>query len=424
MLHIEHPRVKELLLEGNFGLEKESLRITQDGFLSQVRDPFAGEKNIVKDFSECQCEINTNVETSAQKALDALYTYTVQIQKKLAHLEEPEYLWPFSNPPYIRNEKEIPVAIYEGKDAYKSEYREYLSDRYGRYKMVLSGIHINYSFGESLLKEDFKYSDFTDFQDYKNSLYLCLAQRVAAYGWIINALCSASPIMDSSYSEKGVLGQSSFNGMASTRCSELGYWNSFSPIFNYSNLSSYVKSIQRYVDEELIVAPSELYYPVRLKPRGINSLEALLEKGVDHIELRNVDLNPLCKEGLDIRDLEFVQLFLVWLASSDLMEFSSKDQVQAVQNYKNAAHYDLKTVKIVLPDGESFSVVKACLKVIDKMKEFYKDDSSEIQSILNFEEEKLLNPEKRYAWILRKEYEEDFVQKGLCLAEKRQKEAI
>ena len=44
--------------------------------------------------------------------------------------------------------------------------------------------------------------------------------------------------------------------------------------------------------------------------------------------------------------------------------------------------------------------------------------------ILSFEEEKLENPEKRYAWILRKEYEKDFVSKGLKWALKQQEEAI
>ncbi|MCD7833403.1 MAG: hypothetical protein LUH00_05375 [Lachnospiraceae bacterium] len=48
--------------------------------------------------------------------------------------------------------------------------------------------------------------------------------------------------------------------------------------------------------------------------------------------------------------------------------FSDRDQVQAVQNYKNAAHYDLKTVSITVPNGEFYSVAhaKAELPVIEK----------------------------------------------------------
>ena len=47
-----------------------------------------------------------------------------------------------------------------------------------------------------------------------------------------------------------------------------------------------------------------------------------------------------------------------------------KDQVQAVQNFKNAAHYDLKTVKIVMPDSSAHSVVKAAKRIIAAMEEF------------------------------------------------------
>lgn len=62
------------------------------------------------------------------------------------------------------------------------------------------------------------------------------------------------------------------------------------------------------------------------------------------------DLNPLTEAGVDERDIVFAQLLPVWLAALPKRPFTKKDQVQAVQNFKNAAHYDLKTVKIVDPD--------------------------------------------------------------------------
>lgn len=420
MFHIEQTSVKDLLLTGNFGLEKESLRIDHQGYLAHSIDPFVGHKNIVKDFAECQCEINTNVCSSAEKAIEELYEHTKFILKTLE--AKGEYLWPFSNPPYIRSEKDIPVAIFENaKD--KEDYRHYLSNRYGRYKMSLSGIHINYSFSDALLEEDYKFNSEISFFEYKNKVYLDLAQKVVAFGWILTPICAASSILDSSYQEKGVFGQSIFNGMASTRCSELGYWNTFSPIFDYSNVINYANSIQQYVDDKLIAQASELYYPVRLKPRGVNSLETLKKEGINHIELRSIDLNPLCKEGLNIKDLKFVQLFLVWLASTEFNGLTSKDQIQAIQNFKNAAHYDLKTVKITLPSFESLSVVRAALDVLGFMKDFYKGNDEALE-LIHFEETKFIEPENRYAWIIRKEYETDFVQKGLQLAKERQKEAM
>ena len=423
VLHADHPKIRELLLRGNFGLEKESLRIDEGGFLSHTPHPFPEDDHIVRDFCENQTEINTSVTHSAAEAVQALAGHDRKIQKTLKRLPQREYLWPFSNPPYIRNEADIPVARFYGEEASKTEYREYLSDRYGRYKMTFSGIHVNYSFDETLLREDFALSGEADFDEYKNQLYVVLAEKAAAYGWLLVAATAASPLMDSSFVEKGKFDTDTFNGLASTRCSELGYWNYFAPIFDYDNIRAYADSIQYYVDAGLLRFPTELYYPIRLKPRGQNKLETLRNQGVDHIELRMFDLNPLAPSGIEERDLSFAQLFLVWLASTPRETFSIKAQVQAVQNFKNAAHYDLKTVKIVPPNGEVCSVADAALHVLDRMAEFYRDFPEPVQAVLNFQREKFLDAENRYAWKIRRAFDGGFVKKGLALARQRQENA-
>lgn len=428
MLHIEDQNIQKLLLKGNVGLEKESLRVDEEGFMAHTKDPFSGNKHITRDFSENQTEINTPAMNSPEEAVEALMKYYREIQKVLSELPEREYLWPFSNPPKIRNEEDIPIAQFEGDLASKTEYREYLSDRYGRYKMTFSGIHFNYSFDEKLLKTDFALSGQTDYTEYKNELYVTLAERVAAYGWLITAITAASPLMDESFVEKKIYNKDNFNGMASVRCSELGYWNMFAPIFDYSNVRNYADSIQKYVDDGLIRYASELYYPIRLKPPGENNLKRLRENGVDHIELRMFDLNPLLETGIDIRDVKFAQYFLIWLAGTERQPFSNKDQVQAVQNFKNAAHFDLKTVKIVVPNGEVYSVADAALNVIGFMKEFYNsfeaEYSEEVREILAFEEAKFLDHTNRYAWLVKDIYSNSFAEKGLELARVRQEQAI
>lgn len=422
MLHIEDDQVRQLLLKGNFGLEKESLRVDEEGFLSHTRHPFPDDEHIVRDFCENQTEINTPVTHSPQEAVASMEHYYQKIQRVLRQKTPREYLWPFSNPPYIRNENDVPVAIFEGGRASKTEYREYLSDRYGRYKMAFSGIHFNYSFAEELLQRDFALSGEEDYREYKNQFYVVLAERAVAYGWLMVAVTAASPLLDSSFVEKGKFDQDHFSGMASVRCGEMGYWNYFAPILDYTDVRSYADSIQRYVDEGLLRSPTELYYPIRLKPRGNNVLSVLREQGVDHIELRMFDLNPLVPCGVDVRDVSFAQLLLVWLAGTPRQPFSPKDQVQAVQNFKNAAHYDLKTVKIVVPNGEVYSVAEAALKVLGMMREFYRDYPEDIQKILDFETEKFLDGENRYAWKIRREFSGGYVKKGLKLAKKRQEE--
>lgn len=424
MLHTDNKKVKNLLLKGEFGLEKESLRVDEEGFLAHTKHPFKKNEHIVRDFCENQLEINTPVLKSAREAIEALEKFNRQIQNKLARLPEREYIWPFSNPPYIRNEEDIPIAIFNGKQESKTAYREYLSERYGRYKMSLSGIHVNYSFDEELLKADFEVSGEKDYREYKNQLYVALAEKAAAYGWLIVAITAASPLMDGSYVEKKKYNEDNFNGMASVRCSELGYWNFFAPIFDYSDIRSYADCIQRYVDDGWIKYPSELYYPIRLKPVGENNLETLKEKGVNHIELRMFDLNPFVPCGIEEKDVIFTQLFLVWLASTNRQSLTTKDQIQAVQNFKNAAHYDLKTVKIVIPNEGVYSVIDASLKVISQMKDFYADFPEDIHKILDFEEAKFTEQSNRYSWKVRQQFKGGFVKRGLTLARKYQEEAV
>jgi glutamate--cysteine ligase len=115
---------------------------------------------------------------------------------------------------------------------------------------------------------------------------------------------------------------------------------------------------------------------------------------------------------------------LVWLAAAPGAALTHKTQVQAVQNFKNAAHYDLKTVKIVLPDGTVGSVVDVALQVLARMNEFYRDFPASVLEVLAFEEGKFLDPEQRYAWQVREHFSGGFVQKGLELAERRQEEAV
>ena len=240
MLHIENNFIRDHLLDGQFGLEKEALRITPEGRFAHTPHPFPGDEHIVRDFSENQTEINTGIHNSPEGAIEELVFHHNRICEKLQSLPEKEYLWLFSNPPYIANELDIPIAQFEGEQASKTAYREHLSRRYGRYKMTFSGIHFNFSFSEEVLQKDYEFFNdacASSFQEYKNNLYLNLAKRLSIYGWILVSATAASPVLDSSFMEKGVYDGDIFTGMASVRCSEMGYWNEFTPIFNYESLN-------------------------------------------------------------------------------------------------------------------------------------------------------------------------------------------
>ena len=123
MINYQDKDIRSLLMQGGFGIEKESLRIHRDGSFSHSPHPFPDDRHIVRDFCENQLEINTGVSKSPARAVRELAAHEEKAEKKLAGLCPEEILWPFSNPPYIKDASDIPVARFEGSCHEKTLYR-------------------------------------------------------------------------------------------------------------------------------------------------------------------------------------------------------------------------------------------------------------------------------------------------------------
>ena len=371
MLDVREPRLRPYAFEGNFGLEREALRVTGEGRMALTPHPFPPDHpRIVRDFCENQTEINTRVWPTAEEAVAELKEINAAIHAAIA--PQGETLWANSNPPPIADESEIVPARFEGALAGKSTYRDYLATKYGKRLMAYCGIHFNFSFGEKLVAAagGMRSRASASLRDFRDELYLHVAAQCVKWGWAIVALTAASPA-----------GQ-----YASVRCSERGYWNRFVPVLDFSSAGAYAKSIARYVQEGLLVAPSELYYPVRLKPHGPNNLLTLAERGVDHIEIRCVDLNPLTGGLVDLRDVAFIHLFMLWCAAQARETLSAEKQAESVAAFKAAARIDFDWT----PVGE----------LLERMDEFFAASagwSASIRRILAYQAEKVYSPERRYA---------------------------
>ena len=371
MLDVRKPRLRPYALEGNFGLERESLRVTAEGRMAQTPHPFPPDHpRIVRDFCENQTEINTGVHPTAEAAVAELKEIDATIRAAIA--PQGEQLWTNSNPPPISDESEIVPARFEGARAGKLTYRDYLASKYGKRLMAYCGIHFNFSFGERLVAAagGTRSRASASMRDFRDELYLHVAAQCVKWGWAIVALTAASPA-----------GQ-----YASVRCSERGYWNRFVPVLDFSSARAYAKSIAQYVKKGMLVAPSELYYPVRLKPRGPNNLLSLAERGVDHIEIRCVDLNPLTGGLVDVRDVAFIHLFMLWCAAQERETLSAEKQSECVAAFKAAARLDFDWT----PVGE----------LMERMDEFFAASAgwpASVQRIIAYQAEKVYSPERRYA---------------------------
>lgn len=98
MLHIEDSYIRKHIMDGMFGLEKESLRVLEEGTFSHTSQPFEDSDFIVRDFCDNQTEINTKVHRTAEPAVQELQEHYRTIQKAIYSLPVREYIWPFSNP--------------------------------------------------------------------------------------------------------------------------------------------------------------------------------------------------------------------------------------------------------------------------------------------------------------------------------------
>lgn len=357
---------------GFFGLERETLRVDSRGRLAQTPHPFGDDPQITRDFCENQIELITPVCRSVEETLDALETLDRRVRTALA--ERGEYIWLYSNPPYITGEDEIPIADFTGDHSSKRSYREFLSAKYGKRLMLFSGIHFNFSFSEDTLRT--WNTEGEDFRSFRDALYLRLYQQLMRHSWLIVLLTASSPFYDVSLDGDGLRGRV-LSEYASMRNSERGYWNMFLPVLDHSSLQAFTESIQQYIRSGDLRSASELYLSVRLKPKGQNNLGNLAFGGVDHIELRMFDLNPAYPLGIDANDLKFAHLLMHYLLTLPDTEFTPAEQEQAVAMHQNAARLH--------PEPQLFSRAE---EILADMMQTYAD-SAEAQEILSIEMQKL-----------------------------------
>lgn len=397
------PEMKALLLSSAIGLEKENIRVLQDGSIAMTPHPFGNKARhpfITTDFSESQVEIGTEVCSNPDQVYDQLenlhdiVTTTVSVENS-----QPEYLWPVSNPPLISGEDQIPVAKFVGESHEKEVYREYLSQKYGKKIMLYCGIHYNFSFDDRLISRLHQLLGRQDDIRYlRSEIYLTLAKNCCLYSWFPVFMTAASPIFHESFLDEGKeVGGGRFLGYASMRNSQYGYWNKEQIFLNYTNLETYINSIVGTVRKGVLYSSSEFYSPVRIKPKGKYLMKNLRETGVNHIELRMFDLNPLDKNGMAKADMELIEYFLLYLATKPDFEFTEALQKTAHENHLASSVYDPAAAKIILPD-KTETLQRAALTLIREMEEFYRElDVPRALEVLSIAKQRAENPELLYS---------------------------
>ena len=296
------------ILQANFGIERESLRVDRQGKLAHTPHPSClGARSfhpyIQTDFCEFQMELITPVAKSTTEARRFLGAITDVAGRSIS---KDELLWPLSMPPRIKAQ-EIQVAQLENE--FERHYRNYLAEKYGTKLQAISGIHYNMELGKDLVEALFQESNQTDMIAFKNALYLKLAQNYLRYRWVITYLFGAAPV-----AEQGFFDQEVPEPVRSFRNSDHGYVNKEEIQVSFASLEDYVSAIENYVEQGDLIAEKEFYSAVRFRGQKVN--RSFLDKGITYLEFRNFDLNPFERIGISQNTMDTVHLLLLaflWL---------------------------------------------------------------------------------------------------------------
>ncbi len=390
----------KILLDYCVGLEKEALRVDQHGYLSQIKHPKAlgaplTHPSISTDFSESQLELITPVFSDIKQAT----TYLSHLQKHVSARLKDELLWPLSMPCLL--DDHIPIANYGSSTTAmeKHIYREGLSLRYGKKMQLISGVHVNFSFGQKLLKKLYNLKKSTlELKEFKNELYFHLCQNFLSESWFLSHLFGASPTFDKSYANledikayEGFatsLRMSPFGYCNKTKCPQKISFNSFdqylsslehainSPCKNFQKLGLIRNGKRVQLNANSLQIENEHYERIRPKPQNntLTPLEALKQFGIEYLEIRSIDLNPYSPIGIEENQLHFLYLFFLYCA---LKENICQTELENSWDNQNLVSLEglkpnllLKTAKGPIPaQNWAKSIFKdlfALAKVLDK----------------------------------------------------------
>lgn len=330
------------------GIEKEGLRVDQNGFIAQTPHPRAlgstlTHPTITTDYSESLLELITPVCDSTAALMAELRNTHIYVQQ---HLQD-EVFWASSMPCELRGDESIPIGEYGTSNSgmLKHVYRQGLAVRYGRMMQSIAGTHYNLSLPDSFWELwQSLLGDTQSLQDFKSEQYFWLVRNFRRRSWLLMLLFGASPALDASFVEGIKHRLSRFSddtwigeNATSLRMGDLGYHTDAQASLNicFNELKTYTNTLTQAIktpwpkyeaigtkrgDQFIQINTSILqieneYYssirPKRVAERHEKPVQALEARGVEYIEVRCLDLDPFSPLGVNEEQIDFLDLFLL-----------------------------------------------------------------------------------------------------------------
>ena len=404
---IDIPDMEQALAGSKIGLEKESLRVSPEGGISQTPHPASlgsplTHTSITTDFSEALTELVTPPCGSVTEVIQSLDDIQNFVYRNLDN----EILWATSMPCVVSGETSIPLAQYGSSNAaqMKTAYRSGLGLRYGRSMQVIAGVHFNYSFADRFWEQYQQLlGNKNNLQDFVSEQYMGVVRNLLRYGWLVPYLFGASPAVCKSFlnGQRTILHEFNSNTYfepyaTSLRLGDIGYQNNKEDLAGikacYDSVGAYVDSMRcaiktihsgyeqigvkvggeyQQLNANILQIENEYYSSVR--PKQIvqgdeKPSTALKERGVAYIELRSLDVNAFDPHGINSEQLYFLEVFMLFclLQSSPNL---SKTEVDGIdENLLLVAHHGRQPGLDLRRDKEKISLQDWASELCDKMK--------------------------------------------------------
>ncbi|WP_169628054.1 glutamate--cysteine ligase [Ferrimonas senticii] len=386
----QHPN-RHNLLSMQRGLEKEGLRVNPNGELAESGHPKAlgaslTHPSITTDFAESMLELVTDVAITPDAAIASLEELH---QAALSQLPAGETLWNSSMPARLGNDEQIQPAWFGHNNAgyQKHLYRQGLARRYGNKMQTIAGIHYNLSLSDEFWQWQQRLIGHgtAAASERQSNGYMGLIRQFRRLAWLLSYLFGASPAVDRSFFGAAVPAQLQQLDLdtfylpwaTSLRMSDLGYSSNAQTALavHFNSLDEYIDTIaaglqtpyptyQQFDNQDgtaltqlnsnLLQIENEFYSiirPKRVAEKGESQLLAMARRGVQYIEVRNLDINPLLPLGIDAQQAHFIELFLLYCA------LQPSPQIDAVQHQRNLDNFALSVQQgrkpgLLLQDGD------------------------------------------------------------------------
>jgi glutamate--cysteine ligase len=398
---------QHLLSKGLKGIEKECLRISKQGLISQADHPKAlgsalTHPYITTDYSEALLEFITPPFANIRDTLDFMQDIHQFVYQNLAD----EMLLSCSMPCGIEGDESIRIAEYGSSNIGKMKhvYRRGLWHRYGRTMQAIAGVHFNYSVPVELWPVLHKQQNSSlTLEEFIADSYFGMIRNFRRQGWIILYLFGASPAICKQFFKSRPQLMSQFEEFnintlyhpyaTSLRMSDIGYKskNQADLKIDYNSLAGYVESLSaaintpypeyekigvkvdgeyQQLNSNILQIENEFYSTVRPKQianSGEKPTLALKRRGVCYVEIRSLDLDVFSPIGVNENTCRFVEAFLLscLLAESPLQE--PNEQPANNNNQLIVANSGRKPGVELERNGQSISLQQWAMEIIEAM---------------------------------------------------------